>query len=67
MLLQGHDKTSSRKMRIKVMTEAARKAKNAYSREYAKNNPEKIKGYMDKYWEKKAAAAATDEQGSLKG
>ena len=43
------------------MTEAARKAKNAYSREYAKNNPEKIKGYMDKYWEKKAAAAATDE------
>jgi hypothetical protein len=43
------------------MTDAARKAKNAYAREYRKNNPEKIKSYMDKYWEKKAAAQTTDK------
>jgi len=34
------------------MTDEARKARNAYMREYRKNNPEKIKAYTEKYWQK---------------
>lgn len=38
--------------------EAARAARRAYKREWAKANPEKIRGYQLKYWEKRAAQQA---------
>lgn len=38
----------------KPMSEAAREARNAYKRKWAKDNPEKVKAYTRRYWEKKA-------------
>lgn len=35
--------------------EQARKAANAYKREWAKKNPERIKAAQLRYWSKKAA------------
>ena len=37
------------------MTDAARAARNAYKRRWAAENPEKVKAYQSKYWERKAA------------
>jgi hypothetical protein len=37
------------------MTEAAKEARRAYLREWARNNPEKVKAHQEKYWAKKAA------------
>ena len=42
------------------MTAEAMKARKAYKKEWAKNNPEKVKQYQCKYWERKAAAAAAE-------
>ena len=39
------------------MSEAAREARNAYKRKWAKDNPEKVKAYTRRYWEKKAQEA----------
>ena len=41
----------------KGMSEAAREARNAYKRKWAKDNPEKVKAYTRRYWEKKAQEA----------
>ena len=41
----------------KTMSEAAREARNAYKRKWAKDNPEKVKAYTRRYWEKKAQEA----------
>lgn len=41
----------------KPMSEAAREARNAYKRKWAKDNPEKVKAYTRRYWEKKAQEA----------
>lgn len=38
------------------MSEAARKARNAYKRKWAKENPDKVKAAMCRYWEKRAKA-----------
>lgn len=38
------------------MTEAAKAARRAYKREWAKRNPDKIKAAQERHWEKKAAA-----------
>ena len=43
--------------RKKGMSEAAREARNAYKREWAKKNPDKVKAANRKYWEKKAQEA----------
>lgn len=43
------------------MTEAAKEARRAYKRAWAKKNPEKIRGYQERYYEKKAAEAAAAE------
>ena len=40
------------------MTDAATKARNAYRREWAKKNPDKVKAQQQRYWTKKAAEAA---------
>ena len=39
-----------------TMSEAARKARNAYKRKWAKENPDKVKATMCRYWEKRAKA-----------
>lgn len=36
------------------MTEEARRALNAYRREWARKNPDKVKAMTERYWEKKA-------------
>lgn len=40
------------------MTEAARQARAAYKRQWNKNNRDKIKASVERYWERKAAATA---------
>lgn len=36
------------------LSEAAKQARNDYQREYRRKHPEKLKQYMNRYWEKKA-------------
>lgn len=36
------------------MNEAARAARNAYKRKWAKENPDKVKAATRRYWERKA-------------
>jgi len=36
------------------ISEAARMARNAYQREWAKKNSEKVKAYRQRYWERMA-------------
>lgn len=44
------------------MTEKALAARRAYKREWNRRNPEKVKEYQERYWNRKAEAAETDEQ-----
>lgn len=44
-----------------VLSEAARKARNEYKRNWVKNNPEKVKAATVRYWERKAQAAKPEE------
>lgn len=39
------------------MTEQANEARRAYKRQWAKNNPEKIRAQQERYWAKRAAEA----------
>ena len=39
------------------MSEAAREARNAYKRKWAKENPDKVKAANRRYWERKAQEA----------
>ncbi len=39
------------------MNEKARAARNAYRREWAKKNPDKIRAINERYWTKKAEEA----------
>ncbi len=43
------------------MTEAAREARRAYKRQWAKENPDKIKAQQERFWAKRAAAAQQEE------
>lgn len=47
----------------KEMSEAARAARNAYKRRWAKENPDKVKAATRRYWERKAQEAAAMEEG----
>ena len=38
------------------MTEAAKAARRAYKREWARQNPDKVKAQQERHWEKVAAA-----------
>lgn len=42
----------------KLMSEKAREARNAYQREYSRKNPEKMREYRRRYWERRAAREA---------
>lgn len=44
------------------MEESARAARNAYRRAWYKQNPDKVKAQQERYWRKKAAAAAAEVQ-----
>lgn len=44
------------------MTAQAAEARKAYKRAWAKKNPDRIKQYQSRYWEKKAAAAAEEAE-----
>jgi len=39
-----------------VLSDAARAARSAYKREWAKKNPDKQRAYTARYWERKAQA-----------
>lgn len=41
------------------MTDTAKQAKNRYTREWRKNNPEKVKAYQERYWKKQAEKLTT--------
>lgn len=43
------------------MNEAAREARRAYKRQWAKNNPDKVKAMQERYWAKRAAQEAKQE------
>ena len=43
------------------MSDAAREARNAYKRKWAKNNPDKVKAANRRYWERKAQEAEAVE------
>lgn len=43
--------------KTKGMSEAAREARNAYKRKWAKENPDKVKAATRRYWERKAQEA----------
>ncbi len=45
----------------KEMSEAAKEARNAYKRRWAKENPDKVKAATRRYWEKKAQAEKLKE------
>lgn len=50
------------------MTDAAKEARRAYKRKWARENPDKIRAQQDRYWSKRAeadaaAAAAQSEAG----
>ena len=40
------------------LSETAREAKNQYSRDWRKNNPDKVKEYNQRYWERQALKRA---------
>lgn len=39
-----------------MISNEAKEVRNAYQRAWRKRNPEKLKEYMNTYWERKAAA-----------
>lgn len=49
------------------MTEEARAARNAYKREWAKKNPDKVKAIQDRYWTRRAAKLRAPGDGENKG
>ena len=58
-------RTVDRKLMTKAqqkqsVQEAARKARNAYLRDWRAKNPEKVKQYNANYWERKAAQYGED-------
>lgn len=44
------------------MTEEARAARNAYKRRWAAENPERVKAYQSRYWQRKAESDRRESQ-----
>lgn len=40
------------------MTDAAKEARRAYKRKWARENPDKIRAQQERYWSRRAEAAA---------
>lgn len=49
-------KKATKTKNVASMSDAAREARNAYKRKWAKENPEKVRAANNRYWEKKAQA-----------
>lgn len=49
--------TPSQRKEVQTMTDAARKARNAYKRAWYQKNPGKRREYADRYWERQAQKA----------
>lgn len=47
----------------KKMSDAAREARNAASRAWRKKNKERVQEYNRRYWERKAAKEAANDEG----
>lgn len=47
-----------------MKNEKAAAARRAYQREWAKQNPEKVKAAQERYWAKKAEQAAAEAKAS---
>lgn len=43
------------------MTDAAKKARADYYRQWARDNPDKVKAAQDRYWARKAAETKSKE------
>ncbi|GAI28294.1 unnamed protein product, partial [marine sediment metagenome] len=50
---------------MEELSKQARQAKNAYQRNWRKNNPDKLKKYIRDYWERKAKTFLQDEVNRL--
>lgn len=46
------------------MNDAAKEARRAYKRQWQRDNPDKVKAYQSRYWDKKAREAAEANAGS---
>lgn len=44
------------------MTEQAKEARRAYKREWNRRNPDKVRAAQERYWEKRAAAKASEDK-----
>lgn len=44
------------------MTEAAKEARRAYKRKWARENPDKIRAQQERYWSKRAEADAAAQR-----
>lgn len=44
------------------MTEQAKEARRAYKRKWAKDNPEKVRAYQERYWQRVAEQAKADQE-----
>lgn len=45
-----------------AITQEAREARRAYKREWNRKNKDKLRQYMEKYWQKKAAQTTEREK-----
>ena len=54
-------KLASMNRQVQATMEAARKARNAYAREWRAKNPDKVKQYNADYWARKAARINGEE------
>ena len=50
-------------MNESTLSEAARKARAAYKREWTRKNPEKNKEYVARYWERRAKKSVEQKKG----
>ena len=58
---KGRYTMTEEKKNKKEMSEAAKAARNAYKRRWAKENPDKVKAANRRYWERKAQALTAEE------
>ena len=58
---KGRYTMAEEKKNKKEMSEAAKAARNAYKRRWAKENPDKVKAANRRYWERKAQALTAEE------
>lgn len=48
-----------------TLSEEARQAKTNYQNEWRRKNPDKVKAYINSYWERRAAREAKEEEARI--